>query len=63
MIRASSNTLLHSYAIAVKSGAMTKPSAYSDDLVANALTNYNDNYVAVNAWIASVAGAPFWEGQ
>jgi hypothetical protein len=33
------------------------------DLNASALTDYNDDCIAVDAWIASVAGAPSWEGK
>ena len=36
--------------------------AEQGDLNANALANYNDDCVAVDAWIASVAGAPVLEG-
>jgi hypothetical protein len=104
MIRVSSDTPPRSYAMAVKSGAMTEHQqmksgvltkltqrtnflkdtqldesrsdvsasglfnqafdhANQGDLIANALTDYDDDCVAVDAWIAGVAGAPFWEGE
>jgi hypothetical protein len=103
MIGVGGDTPLRSYAMAVKSGAMTehqqmksgvmtKPTQRTNfledtqldegrsdvsasglldhsfdydqgDLIANALTDYNDDCAVVDAWIADVAGAPSWRGE
>jgi hypothetical protein len=37
--------------------------ANQGDLTVDALADHNDDCVAVDAWIADVAGAPFWRGE
>ena len=59
MIGASGNTPLRSYAMVI----LDQDHFNQGDLTVDALADYNDDCVAVDAWIAGVAGAPFWEGE